>query len=252
MRSTAVLQSRRRLGLQAEGTAGFSGAAAVAEDACARLTRVAHGLLPLHGIDVMRGHGGTILQVSGRRRDATRRATAATGAAGASNKIGFTTQNLSRETFGDMRCRKLDAPAPGAAGTTRPPVATLCDVSPDLGPSRSRRSRVRAHSSPHRPRHATPATNSLSTLDSLQHAALAGPPRDGRAAERYAHLSSPQRPAAKLAPRGQARLWERIATPTQQNATLGYATGTRWKAWGRHATGTQLDANAGYATGQRN
>src|SRR5688500_11616756 len=65
-------------------------------------------------------------------------------------------------------CRTPDAPAPGAAGTTRPPVVSPCDVSPDLGPVRFRRSRVRARSSPHRPRHATPATNSLSTRDSLQ------------------------------------------------------------------------------------
>src|SRR5262245_41541332 len=31
-------------------------------------------------------------------------------------------KTLSRETDGDMRCRTPDAPAPGAAGTTRPPV----------------------------------------------------------------------------------------------------------------------------------
>src|SRR5262245_20244277 len=81
--------------------------------------------------------------------------------------------------------------------------------------------------------------------------ASAGLPRDGRAAGRYAHWSSPQRPAAKLAPRGQALLLGKIATPTQHNATLGYATETRWKAWGRHATGTQPDTDAGYATRQR-
>jgi hypothetical protein len=108
---------------------------------------------------------GLILQVG---QDGTRTRTRQQRVAGASSEIGFTTQNLSRETFGDMRCRTLGAPAPGAAGTTRPPVVTLCDASPDLGPVHSPRSRVRAYSSPHRPHHATPATNSLSTLDSLQ------------------------------------------------------------------------------------
>ena len=122
-----------------------------------------------------------------------------------------------------MQCRTLDAPAPWAAGTTGPPVATPCDASPDLGLLCCRRSRVRAHSSPHRPRHATPATNSLSTLQLIAAAALAGPPRGGRAAGRYAHTSSPQRLAAKLAPRGQARLWGTIATPTQRNAGECYA-----------------------------
>jgi hypothetical protein len=108
---------------------------------------------------------GLILQVG---QDGTRTRTRQQRVAGASSEIGFTTQNLSRETFGDMRCRTLGAPAPGAAGTTRPPVVTPCDASPDLGPVHSPRSRVRAYSSPHRPHHATPATNSLSTLDSLQ------------------------------------------------------------------------------------
>jgi hypothetical protein len=83
-------------------------------------------------------------------------------------------------------------------------------------------------------------------------AALAGPPRGARAAGRYAHRSWPQRPAAKLAPRGQARLWGTIATPTQRNATLRHDTQTRWKVWERcYATGTQLDAKAGYAHQQR-
>jgi hypothetical protein len=82
-------------------------------------------------------------------------------------------------------------------------------------------------------------------------AALAGPPRGRRAAGQYAHRSSPQRPAAKLAPRGQARLWGTIATSTQRNATRHHATRTRWKVWGRYATGTQRDANAGYATRER-
>src|SRR5262245_54107388 len=79
-------------------------------------------------------------------------------------------KTLSREADGDMRCRTPDAPAPGAAGTTRPPVDTLtpCDASPDLGTFQYWRSWVRARSSPRRPRHATPTTSSLSTLDSLQ------------------------------------------------------------------------------------
>ena len=67
-----------------------------------------------------------------------------------------------------MRCRTLAAPAPWAAGTTGPPVATPCDASPDLGLLCCWQPRARARSSPHRPPHATPATNSLSTLDSLQ------------------------------------------------------------------------------------
>jgi hypothetical protein len=46
------------------------------------------------------------------------------------------------------------------------PWLNPCDVSPDLGPVHWR-SWVRVRSSPRRPRHATPATNSLSTLDSL-------------------------------------------------------------------------------------
>jgi hypothetical protein len=79
-------------------------------------------------------------------------------------------------------------------------------------------------------------------------AALAGPPRGGRTARRYAHSCLPQRPAAKLAPRGQARLWGTIATLTQQNATRRHATGTQPKDWGRNATGTQPNANVGTAT----
>src|SRR5262245_54107387 len=78
-------------------------------------------------------------------------------------------------------------------------------------------------------------------------AALAYPPRGARAAGRYAHRSWPQRPAAKLAPRGQAPLWGTIATPTLRNATLRHTTWTRWKDWGRYATGTQPNADAGYA-----
>ena len=77
-------------------------------------------------------------------------------------------RTLSRETVGDMRCRALDAPAPGAAGTTRPPVATPCDASPDLGSECFGWSWARARSSPRRPRHATPVTNSLSMPNSLQ------------------------------------------------------------------------------------
>jgi hypothetical protein len=83
-------------------------------------------------------------------------------------------------------------------------------------------------------------------------AALAGPSRGARAAGRYAYWTWPQRPAAKLAPRGQARLWGTIATPTQRNATLRHATGTRWKVWERcYATRTQPNAKAGYAHRQR-
>jgi len=67
-----------------------------------------------------------------------------------------------------MQCRTLAAPAPWAAGTTGPPVATPCDASPDLGLLCCWQPRARARSSPHRPPHATPATNPLSTLDSLQ------------------------------------------------------------------------------------
>jgi len=41
---------------QSEGADGIAGAAAVAEDAGTRLARVAHRLLPLHGVDVAVGH----------------------------------------------------------------------------------------------------------------------------------------------------------------------------------------------------
>ena len=50
----------------------------------------------------------------------------------------------------------------------RPPVATPCDASPDLGFLGHWQSWVQAHSSPRRPRHATPTTSSHSTRDSLQ------------------------------------------------------------------------------------
>src|SRR5262245_21042295 len=52
--------------------------------------------------------------------------------------------------------------------TARGFTLTPCDASPDLGAFQHWRPSVRARSSPRRPRHATPTTNSLSTLDSLQ------------------------------------------------------------------------------------
>jgi hypothetical protein len=150
-----------------------------------------------------------------------------------------------------MQCRTLDAPAPWAAGTTTAargyslrrfsrlglswPLAVVGASALITAPTASRN-----------------ANHELS-LDTglIAAAALACPPRDGRAAGRYRRTSSPQRLAAKLAPRGQARLWGTIATPTQRYATARHITRTRWKVRGRTATGTQFGANAGYATRKR-
>ena len=149
-----------------------------------------------------------------------------------------------------MRCRTLDAPAPGAAGTTRPPVAYSLRRFSRLGAwyTLGGRGCERTHHRTDRITQRQPRT--LFRHYSTHCSCCLGRPA-ARRASRWAIriLSSPQRPAAKLAPRGQARLWGTIATPTQRNATLRYATGTRWKVWERcYATGTQLDANAGYAT----
>ena len=78
------------------------------------------------------------------------------------------------------------------------------------------------------------------SLDALT-AALASAcrPRGERAAWRYAHSCLPRQPAAKLAPRGQARPWGKIATPTQRNDGARHATRTQ-----HQATPTQRDANS--------
>ena len=189
---------------QAEGADGIGRVAAVAEDAGARLARIAHRLLPLHGIDVAGGHVFRLwifLSVGGTPR------TGLEGAADASSKMASRRKTLSRETVSDMRCRKLDAPAPRRAKVRGPPErwrrnSTLkrnatqrrnstpklnaCDAPPDLGLPYPGRPAAGSRSSARRPRHATQATNSLCDAGLTAAAASADPPRGGRAARRYA------------------------------------------------------------------
>ena len=80
-------------------------------------------------------------------------------------------------------------------------------------------------------RHELSLDTSLTAAPASSH-----PPRGGRAAGQYAYSFSPQRPAAKPVPRGQARLWGVIATHTQRHGTQ------------HHSTRTQLDAHSPNAT----
>ena len=80
-------------------------------------------------------------------------------------------------------------------------------------------------------RHELSLDTSLTAAPASSH-----PPRGGRAAGQYAYSFSPQRPAAKPVPRGQAQLWGVIATHTQRHGTQ------------HHSTRTQLDAHSPNAT----
>src|SRR5262245_29019115 len=80
---------RRR---QVEGTQGFRGAAAIAKNAGTGLTRIVHGQLPLHRIDVAWKH---LCHLSCLRRAGARMK----GGAGASNVAASRRKTVSRETL---------------------------------------------------------------------------------------------------------------------------------------------------------
>ena len=121
-----------------------------------------------------------------------------------------------------------------AAGTTRPPwIHSLRHPSrPGVLVAAGGRKRPDHHAD--RILQGTPRT--LSRHFTHCSACLSHPPRGGRAAGQYAYTFSPQRPAAKPAPRGQARLWGMIATHTQRHGTQHYATRTQLDAHSPNAT----------------
>jgi hypothetical protein len=96
-------------------------------------------------------------------------------------------------------------------------------------------------------RHELSLDTSLTAAPASSH-----PPRGGRAAGQYAYSLSPQRPAAKPVPRGQARLWGVIATHTRHHATQHHSTRTQLDAHSPNAThshdATQHNAHANHAT----
>lgn len=96
-------------------------------------------------------------------------------------------------------------------------------------------------------RHELSLDTSLTAAPASSH-----PPRGGRAAGQYAYSISPQRPAAKPVPRGQAQLWGVIATHTQRHGTQHHSTRTQLDAHSPNAThshdATQHNAHANHAT----
>ena len=89
-------------------------------------------------------------------------------------------------------------------------------------------------------RHELSLDTSLTAAPASSH-----PPRGGRAAGQYAYSISPQRPAAKPVPRGQARLWGVIATHTQRHGTQHHSTRTQ------HRDATQLERRTRIRNGTR-
>src|SRR6187200_3259370 len=103
-------------------------------------------------------------------------------------------------------------------------------------------------------RHELSLDTSLTAAPASSH-----PPRGGRAAGQYAYSFSPQRPAAKPVPRGEARLWGVIAThtqrtqrtrTTQRNTTLTQPTQHRRNRT-QHRDATQLERRTRIRNGTR-